>query len=212
MANSGAGTRSGVPRGRPAGRRRKRIFIIGGAVLAVLVLVVGATVAWTVVLPGVNGRGEHTKVPDALSVLDSTKGLDQRITSKLEVQMDSGWRRTGGGHYTDKSEAMWSAFAGQVQVNLSLHRYKATALKPGADAASEAMGKAGAGGTRQPIAGLGDEAFGVPVTSGYEIHVRHRNVTVHTSFVAPAKSFDDLKAYARPMAETALALLEEANR
>lgn len=210
MADPGAGARSGVPRGRPAGRRRKRIFIIGGAVLAVLVLIVAGNVAWMVVLPGVNGRGEYTRVPRALSVLEATKGLDQRITSRLEVQSDRGWLPAGGGHYTDSSEARWTAFTGHVQVEVRFARFKATALKSGTDAASEGFAKGG--GTRQPIAGLGDEAYGVPVTSGYEVHVRHRNVTVVTSFSAPAKSLDDLKAYARPMAETALALVKEANR
>ncbi|MFA1551799.1 hypothetical protein [Actinomadura chokoriensis] len=200
----------GAEPGRPSRRRRWAILIAGGAFLAVLI--VGASLAWTVVLPNVNGRGEHTRVPHALSVLDANESLDRRIASKLEVQRDTGWIRTGGGHYTHTSDAMWSAFTGRIQVNVSFHRHEATALKTGTDAAAEDMDKMRSGETPQPIGGLGDEAFGIPVTSGYEIHVRDRNVTVHTSFSAPADSFEDLKANARPMAETALALLKQANR
>ncbi|CNE70663.1 Uncharacterised protein [Mycobacterium tuberculosis] len=199
---------AGAPR-----RRRRKVLVAVGVFLAVLAMAVGGGLAWAVILPNVQGRGEYEVVPHAAKVLDTTDGLDRRITSKLTVQADRGWYRTGTGHYTNQSWVFWSAFTGLVQVNVEFKRYEATALKSGAEVAAAELDKRRNGYTRpRQMDGLGNEAIGAPVTEGFEVRVRDRNVLIWTSFSAPSKKSSELEAYARPMAQTALALLEQANR
>ncbi|GAA1797548.1 hypothetical protein [Actinomadura chokoriensis] len=204
-AEAGPGKSAGAP------RRRRKIFVVLGVFLAVVAVAVGGGLAWAVVLPNMQGRGEYEVVPHAAKVLDATEGLDRRIASKLKIETDRGWDRTGAGVFTYQSTASWAAFTGLVRVDVHYSRYAATALKSGAAIAAAEMDKLGDRDAR-PIGGLGDEAIGTPVPNGFQIDARDRNVVIRVSFNAPSKKWGETEAHARPMAATALALLKEANR
>lgn len=139
-AVGGAKADPGESAGAPRPRRRK-VLVAVGVFLAVLAMAVGGGLAWAVVLPSMHGRGEYAVVPHAVKVLDGTEGLDSRITSKLKIEADSGWNRTGAGHFTNHSWVSWSAFTGLVQVNAEFKRYEATALKSGAEVAAAELDK-----------------------------------------------------------------------
>lgn len=205
-AEADPGKSPGAPR-----RRRRKVFVAVGFFLAVVAVAVGGSLAWTVVLPTMHARGEYELVPHAAKVLDATEGLDRRITSKLKIETDRGWDRTGAGHFTHQSSVSWAAFTGLVRVDVHFSRHGATALKSGTAIAAAEMDKLGDRDAR-PIGGLGDEAIGTPVPNGFQIDARDRNVVIRVSFNAPSKKWGEMEAHARPTAATALALLKEANR